>query len=146
MTSKEEQENQGFKVHDRRRFNADGSPAEDAGSPAENPAPPPSEAPSEPSPSAEVPPAAGSNQREIPADFVTLLLSLAASAQSALGISPNPRTGKVEVLLPEAKYSIDLLAVLQEKTKGNLSSEEEKFLEVLLYDLRLRYVEAKGGK
>jgi hypothetical protein len=140
MASKEEQENQGFKVNDRRRFQADGTPAEE---------PPPSEAgPAEAKPGKEPPPAEaapGSQEKEIPADFVTLLLSLAASAQSALGISPNPRTGKVEVRLPEAKYSIDLLSVLQEKTQGNLSSEEEKFLEALLYDLRLRYVEAKRG-
>lgn len=140
MTSKEDQENQGFKVNDRRRFQADGLPVEES---------PPSEAaPAAAEPLKESPPAEtapGPPEKEIPADFVTLLLSLAASAQSALGISPNPRTGKVEVRLPEAKYSIDLLSVLKEKTQGNLSSEEEKFLEALLYDLRLRYVEAKRG-
>ncbi|HEX5035245.1 MAG TPA: DUF1844 domain-containing protein [bacterium] len=70
---------------------------------------------------------------------------MAASAQAALGISPNPRNGKLELRLPEAKYSIDLLAMLQQKTQGNLSPEEEKFLQALLYDLRLRYVEARGG-
>lgn len=133
MASKEEEENQGFKVNDRRRFQPDGTPAEETvASAAPEPEPP--------APASEKAP-----EREIPADFVTLLLSLAASAQSALGISPNPRTGKVEVRLPEAKYSIDLLSVLQEKTQGNLNTEEQKFLQALLYDLRLRYVEAKGG-
>ena len=140
MASKEEQENQGFKVSDRRRFRADGLPAEE---------PPAKEAaPTEAQPDKEAAPSQAASEpqeKEIPADFVTLLLSLAASAQSALGISPHPRTGKVEVKLPEAKYSIDLLSVLKEKTQGNLSSEEEKFLEALLYDLRLRYVEAKRG-
>lgn len=140
MTSKEEQENQGFKVNDRRRFQADGLPVEEA--PADEAAPAEAEAEKQAAPA---PSAPGPQEKEIPADFVTLLLSLAASAQSALGISPNPRNGKVEVKLPEAKYSIDLLSVLKEKTQGNLSSEEEKFLEALLYDLRLRYVEAKRG-
>lgn len=140
MSSKEEQENQGFKVNDRRRFQADGSSAE------EKSASEAAEAPAEPekaAAAAEPPPPVA--EQEIPVDFVTLLLSLAASAQSALGISPHPRSGKLEVKLPEAKYSIDLLAMLQEKTQGNLSPEEEKFLQALLYDLRLRYVEAKGG-
>ena len=133
MASKEEEENQGFKVSDRRRFHADGTPAEASAGVREEPAA------GEPAPGPKAEP------KEIPADFVTLLLSLAASAQSALGISPHPRTGKLEVQLPEAKYSIDLLAILKEKTRGNLNAEEEKFLETLLYDLRLRYVEAKGG-
>ncbi|HKY62548.1 MAG TPA: DUF1844 domain-containing protein [bacterium] len=140
MPSKEEEENQGFKVNDRRRFQADGTPAE------EKPSPEAAESrsePDQPEPADEA--ARAAPEKEIPADFVTLLLSLAASAQSALGISPNPRNGKLELRLPEAKYSIDLLAMLQEKTQGNLSSEEEKFLQALLYDLRLRYVEAKGG-
>lgn len=144
MVSKEEEENQGFKVNDRRRFNADGLPAEEAAAPSE-PAPEPVPAAPKASAEAQAPASSPVEEKEIPADFVTLLLSLAASAQSALGISPHPRNGKIEVRLPEAKYSIDLLAVLQEKTKGNLNAEEEKFLEALLYDLRLRYVQAKGG-
>ncbi|HCU25081.1 MAG TPA: DUF1844 domain-containing protein [Deltaproteobacteria bacterium] len=68
----------------------------------------------------------------MPADFASLILSLATAAQSVL-----------EKDRPQAQYHIDLLGVLAEKTKGNLSPEEEKLLQALLYDLRMRFVEAK---
>jgi hypothetical protein len=137
MSTEEELENQGFKVKDRRRFHPDGTPID---SEAEA-APPPEEKSSE-----EKAPGVGAKAdkaADIPADFSSLLLSVAAGAQVALGIAPHPASGKVEKNLLQAKYSIDLLGMLQEKTKGNLSSEEAQLLEALLYDLRMRYVEAK---
>jgi hypothetical protein len=82
-----------------------------------------------------------------PADFATLVLSLGSSAVMYLGQSEGPDgkgpdSKKTARNLPMAKHAIDLLTVLEEKTKGNLSSEEEQILESLLFDLRLRYVEA----
>jgi hypothetical protein len=77
-----------------------------------------------------------------PADFATLVLSLGSSAVANLGESPSGDDNKPSRNLPMAKHAIDLLSVLEEKTKGNLSSEEEQILESLLFDLRLRYVEA----
>ncbi len=74
-------------------------------------------------------------------DFPTFILSLATSAQVHLGVIANPATGKQEVDLPLAKQTIDILGVMQDKTKGNLSEEEERLLEHLLYDLRMMYVE-----
>lgn len=80
---------------------------------------------------------------ELPAiDFVTFVLSLNHSALVYLGMAPNPgATGPSPENLQMAKQTIDLLAVLQEKTRGNLSGEEERLLDQALYDLRLRYVE-----
>ena len=77
-----------------------------------------------------------------PADFATLVLSLGSSAVMYLGQSEGPEGKKPARNLPMAKHAIDLLTVLEGKTKGNLSSEEEQILESLLFDLRLRYVEA----
>jgi uncharacterized protein DUF1844 len=135
MADQEKLENQGFKINDRRRFSPEGQPLDKAvGEVAETA-----------KESMEGAAAASTNPpfAEPPADFASLLLSLAAGAQSALGIAPHPLTGKLEKNLAQAKYSIDLLEMLQEKTQGNLLKEEDKLLEALLYDLRMRYVEAK---
>jgi hypothetical protein len=70
------------------------------------------------------------------------VLSLGSSAVMYMGQSEEPDGKKPTRNLPMAKHAIDLLTVLEEKTKGNLSSEDEQILESLLFDLRLRYVEA----
>jgi hypothetical protein len=75
-------------------------------------------------------------------DFATFVLSMASSAFLHLGQMPHPDTQKTEPNLPLAKQTIDILGMLQGKTRGNLSRDEEQLLENLLYDLRLRYVEA----
>lgn len=76
-------------------------------------------------------------------DFSTFILSLASSALIHMGEAPDPVSGeKSAANLPMAHQSIDLLAMLQEKTKGNLTADETRFLETLLYDLRMRYVAA----
>ncbi len=80
-------------------------------------------------------------------DFYTFVLSLASSAFVHLGDAPHPETGEpVKPDLPLAQQTIDILAMLREKTKGNLTPEEEKFLENLLTDLRLRFVQRSTGK
>lgn len=75
-------------------------------------------------------------------DFSTLVFSLATGAFIHLGLSPDPQTQKVEKNLPLAKQNIEILGLLEEKTKGNLSEDEGKLLESLLAETRLRYVEA----
>lgn len=80
-------------------------------------------------------------------DFYTFVLSLASSAFVHLGDAPHPETGKAEA--PElglARQTIEILDMLREKTKGNLTHEEEAFLENLLTDLRLRFVAKSSGK
>ncbi len=78
---------------------------------------------------------------ELPAiDFATFVLSLSHSALVHLGDAPDP-DGRRSVNLPLARQTVDLLSLLQDKTRGNLSGPEERILEQALYDLRLRYVE-----
>ncbi len=81
-----------------------------------------------------------------PIDFYTFVLSLGSSAFVHLGDAPHPETDRSEVNLVLAKHTIDILGMLQEKTRGNLTPEEEKFLENLLSDLRLRFVARSSGK
>jgi hypothetical protein len=83
-----------------------------------------------------------SEQKLPPIDFVTFILSLATSAQVHLGAVPNPATGKQEQNISLAKETIDLLSILKDKTKGNLTSDEERLFEHVLYDLRMMYVES----
>ena len=79
-------------------------------------------------------------------DFFTFLLSLGSSAFVHLGDAPHPESGGTQENLVLAKQTIDILGLLQEKTKGNLTAEEDKFLDNLLLDLRLRYVQKTTGK
>jgi hypothetical protein len=80
-------------------------------------------------------------------DFFTFVLSLGSSAFVHMGDAPDPETGQpLPANLPLAKQTIDLLDMLREKTRGNLTPEEEKFLENLLMDLQLRYVSKASGK
>ena len=77
------------------------------------------------------------------AEFPTLVGMFSTQAMFALGLIPNPATGKSDVQLELARHFIDLLGVLDEKTKGNLSSPEHSLLEMTLHELRMAYVEAE---
>ena len=77
-------------------------------------------------------------------NFMNFLLSLSTSALIQLGEIPDPISKKSDKHLPSAKQTIDLIGMLQGKTKGNLTPEEEKLMEHILYDLRIRYVKASG--
>jgi hypothetical protein len=79
-------------------------------------------------------------------DFYTFCLSLGSSAFVHLGDAPHPESGEAAANLVLAKQTIDILGMLQEKTKGNLTEEEDRFLDNLLLDLRLRYVTKTSGK
>ena len=79
-------------------------------------------------------------------DFATFVLSLSHSALMHLGEAPHPEDNAVRVSLPMAKQTIDLLGLLEEKTKGNLTGEEERLITQILFDLRMRYVEKSGDK
>ena len=79
-------------------------------------------------------------------NFTSFILSLSTSALLHFGEITDPISNKKERNLPLAKQTIDLLGMLREKTKGNLSKEEEDLLDNLLYNLRMKYVEeAKKG-
>jgi uncharacterized protein DUF1844 len=75
--------------------------------------------------------------------FIGFVLSLAHTAAFHFGDVPDPATGKNgEANLGAAKQLIDILSLLEEKTRGNLSAEERQLLEQLVYELRMRFVEA----
>ncbi|QQE12297.1 DUF1844 domain-containing protein [Planctomycetota bacterium] len=76
-----------------------------------------------------------------PANFDTLLGTFVTQALFSLGAIADPRTGQPSLNLDLARHSIDMLSVLDEKTKGNLSKEEEENLASTLYELRTRYMQ-----
>lgn len=77
-------------------------------------------------------------------DFTHFIFSLSTSAFIQLGEIEDPFTQKLVQNLPLAKQTIDLIGMLKDKTKGNLTSEEERVIEYILYDLRMKYVKAVG--
>ena len=159
-----------FKVVDRRPFNPDGTPRElsaeekeaqqaaEAKSAAAE-APPQPARPAETSAAREPQPApratesrapreetrTGFDPLDDPASFVSLIMSLASNAAASLGMMPHPVTGETGVDLKTAKHWIDVLGMLEEKTKGNLDPQEEQMLEGLLADLRMQYVSFSGS-
>ena len=79
-------------------------------------------------------------------DFNAFVLSLGSSAIINLGQAPDPTTGvKSEPDLALAQQSIELLALLQDKTRGNLTAVESRFIEQMLYDLRMLYVTVQNA-
>jgi hypothetical protein len=74
------------------------------------------------------------------ANFSTLVLSIGSSAAMALGLAPNPATHKIEKDLHLARFNIDLLRMLKEKTKGNLAADEQKFIDSICTDLQMKFV------
>ncbi len=83
------------------------------------------------------------NQNSQEVDFSTLILSLGTGAMIHLGIVPDPNTKQTSKNLELARQNIDILGVLKEKTKGNLQEHEEKLLDSIITEARLRFVEAK---
>lgn len=77
---------------------------------------------------------------DIPIDFGTFVLSLSSSAAYHLGLAPHPEHNCECRNLPMAKQTIDILSILQEKTQGNLTGEEERLLSEILYNLRMAFV------
>ncbi len=75
-------------------------------------------------------------------DFTSFIVSLGAAALHHLGAIPDPEGQDVPVNLDLAKYNIDIMGVLREKTRGNLTPAEEQVFERLLYDVRMRYLAA----
>ncbi len=128
---KGEEQEKGFVVKDK-RFSAK-SEAEEPSKPAEEKQ---AESSQEEKPGQETP------LPEI--TFVSLLFSLSTSALIQLGEIQDPVSKQSAKNLPMAKQTIDLIAMLKDKTKGNLTSEEEKLMDNILYDLKMRYVKMAG--
>jgi hypothetical protein len=92
-------------------------------------------------------PSAAESQQEPPLpeiNFATFVVSLNASALLHLGAIEDPNTGQTNKDLAMAKQTIDILSMLEEKTEGNLTTEEKNLLKNILYDLRIIYVKESG--
>ena len=145
-----------FKVTDRRLFNADGTPRDlppeeiaetAAAAPASAPEPAKAatssneqEVEAPPQPSEELDDDEELEGAQDPASFVNFLMSIASNAASALGMMEHPVTHQREVDLELGKHWIDVLGMLQKKTQGNLTKQEQQLVEGLLSDLRMQYV------
>lgn len=158
-----EEQEVGFKVSDRRKFNPDGSPRDFAPEPepvaqAASPAPPPPQPPPamrpedvystaaqparepELSPFTDTETEAMGEEPEM-TEFMQIIYSLATStAFIHLGLVEHPATGRPEVNLQAAQQGIGMLMILREKTKGNLTPNEEEFYDTLLSDLKMQFV------
>jgi hypothetical protein len=126
------EDEKGFVIKDRRAFDEKGSRREEKPAQTEKEKPPrddsrPAEEPSPPLPEV---------------NFNSLIFSLSSSALLHLGEIADPQSGAKTRDLPLAKHAIDTIAMLKEKTQGNLTSEESSFLTGVLTDLRWRFVRA----
>ena len=132
-----EQEEQGFRVTDKRGFREDGEPANPEGQTNEKeeeaPAVEQSSSKEEAPPEKEAPP-------RPPIDFPSYILSYYTQGCVLMGEVPNPITNKKEEHIEEAKHIVDILSMLEQKTKGNLSKEEKQLLESVLYELRMKFM------
>jgi len=125
---------QGFTVSDKRHFTTEGDVREDDVVGTDEKAAAPSPAAAAPAQGEPAPEAAAQ------IDFVSYILTYETQGLVLLGEVPNPYTNKNEENLEAARHVIDILALLQEKTHGNLTSEEELLLDDMLYRLRMKYM------
>ena len=130
----------GFKVVDRRIFGSDGSRREAT---LEAEKKPPSDRPAADTPSGLDEAVPEESFEEGDANFATLINSLSTTAMLQLGLFSGPSGEPIPADLNNAQRTIDLLDVLQQKTRGNLTPEEEQLLEDSLYDLRMAFVEVQ---
>lgn len=84
--------------------------------------------------------------QQMPVTFSTLILSLGSSAVLAMGLEKNPHTGEIEKDLDVASFNIDMLKLMKDKTKGNLTPEESQFLEQVINDLQMKFVYVSQGQ
>ena len=129
------QAGKGFTVQDRRRFSPDtGEAREEA----------PERSETQPKPSEERREASDQTSTEtLPEiNFSTCVIGLSTQALMHLGEIANPVSGNVEIDVPTAKQMIDILGLLKDKTRGNLNASEDRLMEDILFDLRMKYVEA----
>ncbi|NOY45643.1 MAG: DUF1844 domain-containing protein [Deltaproteobacteria bacterium] len=120
-------EERGFTVRDRRRVRPDAATSGDAG--------------------AEAPKGEGKPRTSLPpVDFTGFVVGLAQMALVHLGEVADPATGEVRADLEQARHTIDILDMLQEKTRGNLTPDEATLLRTVSADLKLKFVRASRGR
>ena len=148
----DKEQDKGFRIVDRRHFTAEGEARNDA--PAESEATPPPSPPASTkaakgaegaptvkgAPSSTSGPSAGAASHRI--DFLSFVASLATNALAAMGVLPDEQAQGLPRNPELAREYIDILGMLQEKTRGNLSRQEESAMAQILTDLRLQFVES----
>ncbi len=135
MDEKKEEE---FTVRDRRTFPSDS--ASSSSEPGAGSAAPDSSRPEQ---------SAGDREKTAPPpelDFSGFIFSLATTAQVSLGALPDPQTSLTAQNLPAAKQMIDIIGIIKDKTKGNLTAEEQALVDAILFNLRMQYVKTVEGK
>ena len=127
-----EEEEKGFVIKDKRTFSETGEPSPEEPQEEEK-------ATEEETPPGDGEP--GAEEGQFPeVNFATFIFSLSSSALLHFGEISDPVSGEKTKNLPMAKHTIDILAMLEEKSRGNLTSDEEQLFKNILYDLRMRYI------
>ncbi len=143
----EKEQTKSFKVEDRRRFSSEGElKPEHRGSEQTQRQPPAAQdvAGQGPTPAQEAQASkAFSQHREAAPEitFATFVVGLSTQALVHLGELPDPHTNQAAKDLPAAQQLIDIIAMLEQKTRGNLDRDEQAMLEAILFELRMKYVE-----
>ena len=128
-----QEEEKGFIIKDKRTF------SQETGEPSPEQPQEERKATEEPTPSSK--PDTGAEEEQFPEiNFATFIFSLSSSALLHFGEIADPASGEKKKNLPMAKHTIDILAMLEQKTRGNLTSDEEQLFKNILYDLRMRYI------
>ena len=144
----EPESKEGFKVTDRRRFTTEGEtkkPGEEQDTveqPNEAQEAEPQEEAGKAEPKSEAETEKPGSQQLPPMDFSMFILSMANTAMFQLGFIQDPQSGETGKDLPGARQTIDLIALLEEKTRGNLTEQEARIVKEALFQLRMAFVEA----
>lgn len=146
--SPEEQGEKGFVVSDKRLFTPAGERITETSRPGsaepETPTAPQQEEQPAAAAQPQTPPTETDTPQDLPpVDFAALVMMLTNNVMVFLGQVPNPLTQQPQVDLAQAQHTIDIIMMLREKTRGNLTPEEERFLQELLPQLQMAYVQAK---
>ncbi len=140
----DEESEAGFTVKDKRKIGKEDEAPDDKASA--------NEAPINETPANDVPDSEGSAKENIsdngsaeefpPIDFMSFIMSLSTSALIYLGEVPDPVDNEKKKIIPMAKQMIDLISLLSDKTKGNLTADEEKYMENILFELKMVFIKA----
>ena len=133
--TKEREEEQGFRVTDKRGFREDGEARAPESSGRTE-----AKAASEPAPAGDIPFDKQEMPPSPPVDFPSYILFYYTQGMVLLGEVPDPHTNQKHEDMEAARHIIDILSMLEQKTKGNLSKEEEQLLEGVLYELRMKFM------
>ena len=130
---------QGFVIRDRRGRGEDAAPPAQA-------ATPPSAEPSASAPHHDHDADSHTHSGHLPVNFSSFVISMGSSALMLMGEQLDPQQPSMPLNLPQAKEIIDLLSMLEEKTKGNLTPDEQVVMKDMLYALRMKFVSLTSGK